>query len=188
MTKEEYRNLDDSELAVKYSEGDQYAFDCLFDRHQKPVRAFLMKYTKSTSKTDDILQETFIKASLKRDTYNASLPFAPWIITIAYRTFIDQQRTSKSDTQLEFKEEYMGQNYAPSPEDTIIQIQKVNKLSSIIDNLSDKYREPFKLRFLDDLSYEEISEKLKIPMGTVKTRINRARNQVIELYNIANNE
>ncbi|MBQ5648124.1 MAG: sigma-70 family RNA polymerase sigma factor [Alistipes sp.] len=167
------------------TEGDSTAFDTLFARHSDSIHAMLLKYTGNSNDVNDLMQEAFMKAFLKIGLYDPKYDFGAWIYTIARNTFVDFSRSRKSNAlnpqNLSPEIDNTAQSSSPTPEDYIINAQQRAQIERYISMLPQDYRQLFELRFLDEYSYEEISEKLDMKLGTVKTRIFRVRNMMCRL-------
>ena len=166
-------------------EGDSVAFDTLFTRHRDMIYAMLLKYAGNSDDVDDLMQEAFMKAYLKIGLYDPKYDFGAWIYTIARNTFVDFNRSRKSNAlnsqNLTIDNSNTSQTSAPTPEDYIINAQQRVQIERYIAMLPEDYRRLFELRFIDEYSYEEIAEKLDMKLGTVKTRIFRVRNMMCRL-------
>ena len=176
----DYIVADDKELVKMALVGDQVAFEYLFNRYSDSIRRlFLQRYT-SAEDTEDLLQETFIKVFVNLHRYSADYTFGQWVYTIARNTHIDFERRKQEDLPID---ERFTAPWAstPSPEEKLISLQQRTQIEEYINSLAEQYRTLFKMRFLEDYSYEEIAEKLQLPMGTVKTRIHRARERMCAL-------
>jgi RNA polymerase sigma-70 factor (ECF subfamily) len=138
---------------------------------------------KNKEETEDLVQETFIKAFHSLDTYNDQFAFSTWLYKIAFNNCIDAIRKKKLKTysldkpivlregevQQEIKDE------STSPEGDFLFVERKKMIQKSINSLPERYRVVIILRHQEDRSYEEISEILHIPLGTVKARIFRAR-------------
>ncbi len=179
MEIEKYIVATDSELVDMVLEGDSRAFEHLFNRYGGALRQLYLQRTgQKSDDTDDLIQEIFIKAFLNLSSYNRRYAFGQWIYTIAKNTFIDYVRKRRDDISIEGSHgEYVRQpaSLAPNPEENIIRAQRQSQLEQYLDMMTPKYRYLIELRFFKDLTYEEISEELGLPMGTIKTQIHRAR-------------
>jgi RNA polymerase sigma-70 factor (ECF subfamily) len=127
-----------------------------------------------------MLQNTFIKVYLNLDRYNPEYTFCQWIFTIARNTFIDYTRRKREfmvsiDASDNFSNVCMPASQQPTPEERMIITQHSRELNTILDNMAPRYRDVIILRFFNEYSYDEIAEKLNVPIGTVKTLIHRAR-------------
>ncbi len=185
MGVKDYSAFDDSTLAKWVVEGDSVAFDNLFTRHRDMIYAMLLKFTGNSDDVEDLMQEAFMKAYLKIGMYDPKYDFGAWIYTIARNTFVDFNRSRKSNAlnsqNITIDNSNTSQTSAPTPEDYIINAQQRAQIERYIAMLPEDYRHLFELRFIDEYSYEEIAEKLDMKLGTVKTRIFRVRNMMCRL-------
>ncbi len=185
MVAKDYNSFDDRTLVNSVIEGDSIAFDTLFARHRDMIYSMLLKFTGNNDDVEDLMQEAFMKAYLKIGLYDPKYDFGAWIYTIARNTFVDFNRTRKSNAlnaqNLPLESSNSPQASAPTPEDYIINAQQRSQIERYIAMLPEDYRQLFELRFIDEYSYEEISEKLDMKLGTVKTRIFRVRNMMCRL-------
>ena len=161
----DYIVADDRRLVELTLAGDHTAFEYLFNRYRDAIRRLFLQRSTSPEDTDDLLQETFIKVYANLHRYSPEYTFGQWLYTIAKNTHIDFERKRQASS-------------APSPEENLINTQQRSQIERYIERLPQQYRRLFVMRFIDDFSYEEIAEKLHMPMGTVKTRIHRARERM----------
>ncbi len=183
----DYTSFDDRALTRKVVEGDSRAFDALFARHRDTIFAMLVKRAGNPDDVNDLLQEAFMKAFLNINRYNPDYDFGAWICTIAKNTFVDFNRSRRSnalnsDHNLPLDGRYDSTQAAtPTPEESIINDQRRAQINRYIEMLPEDYRRLFTLRFIDEYSYEEIAETLNMKLGTVKTRIFRVRAMMCRL-------
>jgi len=166
--------------------GDQAAFTALLNHFWNEVYAFMYKQTANETDAEDITIETFSKAFDKIQTYNNQYQFNTWLISIAKNVYIDMIRKRKSTQFLEIDQD--DDNFffdiiddSPSIEDQLIQEQKLQTLQQYIKQLKPHYQEIIQLRFFQELTYNEISEKLEEPIGNVKVKLLRAKKLLTEL-------
>lgn len=178
-----YKSLEDFTLVKNTLDGDNLAFHELFSRYEQPLKNMLAKRG-AAHISGDIVQDSFIKAFLNLDKYNPIYEFRQWIYTIAIRLHIDHTRKSKNETLP--IDSISTPSSAPNPEQSIIENQLRAQIKNTIDKLPKIYKEVIELRFLDELSYEEITCKLNIPIGTVKTHIYRAKALLMEMQSLNN--
>lgn len=182
MEIEKYIVATDSDLVDMVLGGDSLAFEYLFKRYSDSLfQLYLQRTGGNPDDTDDLIQEIFVKAFLHLDSYDKRYTFGQWIYTIAKNTFIDYVRKRRDDLSIDNKRgEYITQpiSQSPTPEEKIINAQQRRQLEEYLNIMTPKYRKLIELRFFKDLSYEEISEQLGLPLGTVKTQIYRARTQL----------
>ncbi len=135
--------------------------------------------TGSLHDADDLIQETLIKVYVNLPRYSKSYTFGQWIYTIARNTLIDSQRRRHDDFSIDDRFS-ISDVKNPTPEQCVINNQDRSLIEASIERLSATHAKLFKMRFLDEYSYEEIAEKLQMPLGTVKTNIHRARSKMCQ--------
>ena len=175
----DYIVCDDRRLVELTLAGDHAAFEYLFNRYGDAIRRLFLQRSTSPDDTDDLLQETFIKVYVNLHRYSPEYTFGQWVYTIARNTHIDFERRRQEDISIDEKFAAPVAN-TPSPEESLINMQQRSQIERYIEQLPAQYRKLFTMRFLDDCSYEEIAEKLRLPMGTVKTQIHRARERMCQ--------
>ena len=176
----DYIIADDRHLVELSLGGDDMAFEYLFNRYSDAIRRLFLQRSTTTEDTEDLLQETFIKVYVNLHRYSAEYTFGQWVYTIARNTHIDFERRRQDDISI-YEKFSAPAALTPSPEENLINLQQRSQIEHYIECLPEQYRRLFKMRFLEDYSYEEIAEKLHLPMGTVKTQIHRARERMCTL-------
>ncbi len=179
MEVEEYIIAHDSALVEAALEGDHYAFEALVTRYREAIYRLMLSRTGSVHDTNDLMQETMIKVYINLPRYDSHYTFGQWIYTIARNTLIDSQRRRHEDFSLEDRFS-IPDIKNPSPEQCVINNQDRSLIERSIERLSATHALLFRMRFLEEYSYEEIAEKLKMPLGSVKTNIHRARAKMCE--------
>ena len=177
---------EDNLLIHKVKNGDEGAFKFLMTKYYPRVYASLFAYTKSREDSEDLTQLTFIKVWQKIDSFRGDSAFFTWIYRIAINTAKNHlvakgRRIQNSDIEPSEAESYAGgyekQNFdTPDQEYQRQEVEKV--VHDSIDGLPDDLKQAIILREVDGLSYEEIAEKMDCPIGTVRSRIFRARDAV----------
>lgn len=167
----------DSELIDRALGGDPSSYGALFDRYRAQLYAATLGRCGDRHDAQDIMQETFVKAYLNLNHYNADYTFGQWIYTIARNLFIDYTRKKRTTTAVfvDRSEHFNAPSDAPNPEERIISHQRTHQIDAILASMPVHYQRMIELRFYSEYSYEEIAEKLDMPLGTVKTQIHRAR-------------
>ncbi len=183
MEIENYIILTDQQLVTLVLDGDSAAFEALFNRYKDAIYKFCFQRTGGNSDdANDLLQETFIKAFLNLEKYDVRYTFGQWIYVIARNVFIDFIRKRRDECSIDTLPSSNGFRtpIAPeaSPEESIIDRQKRSQLTDYLERMTPCYRRFIELRFFKELSYEEIAAELNMPLGTVKTQIHRAREQL----------
>ncbi|MFI3286270.1 MAG: RNA polymerase sigma factor [Rikenellaceae bacterium] len=174
MEIERYIIADDVTLVDATLEGDHLAFEALTMRYREAIYRMMLARTGSAYDADDLIQETLIKVFINLPRYDKSFTFGQWIYTIARNTLIDSHRRRHDDFSLDDRFSVTDLK-SPTPEQSVINSQERKLIDEAIERLSETHAKLFKMRFLDEYSYEEIAEKLQMPLGSVKTNIHRAR-------------
>ena len=178
----ETKNIQDQICLAKNN--DQNAFSFLLETFWKDVYCFQLKRTNNKSSAEDITIESFAKAFEKINSYNAKYSFKTWIITISKNIHIDRLRKHKNNFNLlEVDDQNNLSEYSPSPEDDLINEQKLVSLKNKIQLLKPLYRKVIELRYLNDLSHKEIAKELNQPVNNVKVRVLRAKKILAEIIN-----
>ncbi len=171
----------EEKLLIKEAlENNQSACSRLVEKYREPVQTFILGIIPQAQDAEDICQETFDKAFRNLATYNSRWAFSTWLFTIAQNTSLDYYRKKKSTPPplnnldcLDGDSEII--DHAQSPEENLITNQTFDKLINAIKALDPKYRKVAELRFIQEFAYEEIARELSLPINTVKTRINRVK-------------
>ncbi len=184
------RAQEDLELVAKAKEGDQVSFSKLMNRYRDSIYFMVLKMVHNRDDAEDLTIEAFGKAFNNISNYSADFAFSTWLFKIATNNSIDfirkkrllttslDQKTQTDDGEIT---PVAVKDHNPDPEESMMKDQRAQKIRAAIEQLSPKYRTLIELRYLDELSYEEIAEKLDIPLGTVKAQLFRAKDM---LYNI----
>ena len=163
-------------------DNNQNAFSFLLNMFWDDVYKFQLKRTGNEIEAEDITIESFAKAFHKINSYNDNYVFKTWLITISKNLHIDQLRKNKNNFNLietdDFKE---LKESSPSPEDDLINEQKLKSLKGKINKLKPSYKKVIELKYFYELSYKEISKKLKQPINNVKVRVMRAKRVLAEI-------
>jgi RNA polymerase sigma-70 factor (ECF subfamily) len=165
-------------------EGDQKAYAELMSRYKDSIYYMLLKMVNNRDDAEDLTIEAFGKAFRNIRQYTPDYAFSTWLFKIATNNCIDFIRKKRKlmlsidrgfenedgqDVALEIKSD------GPGPDDSLMKKQKVMMMRDVVDKLKPRYRRLVELRYYNELSYEEISEELKLPLGTVKAQLFRAR-------------
>jgi RNA polymerase sigma-70 factor (ECF subfamily) len=164
----------------KAKNGSQSAFRFLLDTFWLDVYSYQLKRTNSENDSEDIAIQTFSKAFDKIATFDEKYAFKTWLIAISKNVHIDLLRKKNNSILIETSKEHEEKIYlviddSPTPEDKIIREQNLEKLLLDIKQLKPKYQEVIQLRYFQELSYKEISDKIAEPMNNVKVKLLRAK-------------
>ncbi len=177
---------DDNELIIEFLKGDKNAFTLLMRKHEKKIYAFVLSYVKNKYDAEDITQDTFMRAYKYIDTFSFRSSFTTWLHTIAKNlslSFLEREKRRNSmiavpvkpDDEDTEKDPLDNVSTGETAEDTVMKNELYSVVVSEIEKLPNEYREAIILREVNRLSYEQIADILEISVGTVKSRISRAR-------------
>lgn len=174
---------DDRAIVEAVLQGQQYRFAELVERYQAQIVNYVCRILGRYEDAVDLSQDIFLKAYTGLASYQPRYPFAAWLFRVARNAAIDELRRRRVgmvslDAPLEFEDGTAAREIAadgPGPEALLLDSEFQGRVFAAVQSLPEKYREPIMLRHAGELSYEEIAEALELPIGTVKTRIFRAR-------------
>ena len=179
--------LSDLELIGKARKQDQMAFVILYQRYYGALCAHVSKFISNREELEDVCIESFQKAFSRIDTYKEDYMFSTWLFRIGQNTAFDHLSSSQrkdenmplqtinQDAPLEIP------SGATSPEDSVIHQEEYDKWLTVIDLLEGDYKKVAKMFLIDNFGYNEIAEALNMPLNTVKTKIRRARAQLMKM-------
>lgn len=176
---------DDDELILKAQKGDLHSFDVLVRRYQRKIYYLAYRMVKGHDAADDIAQETFINVYSAIKSFKIGYSFYTWLYRICMNLSINYLKRQKfviSESQ--FQEETSPlEREAPGadPSNHLALKELEGKIEKALDSLPPKFKAVLVLRLYEDLSYEEIAKTLKISMGTVMSRLFRARERMQEM-------
>jgi len=176
----------DKALVLRVQQGDKDAFDHLVRKYQHKIILLVNRYVKDPGEAQDIAQESFIKAYRALANFRGDSAFYTWLYRIAINTaknyLVSRARRSTEYTvdvleaeQVENAQQLQGMD---TPEQELYNEEILEAIKSVIDGLPEEMRNAIMLREFDGLSYEEISQAMDCPVGTVRSRIFRAREAI----------
>jgi RNA polymerase sigma-70 factor (ECF subfamily) len=187
--------LSDENLFQRYQAGNDEAFQEIVRRYEPSIKGFLHKRLKDEERVQDLAQDTFLRVHRARDRYDASRKFSTWIYTIAsnllkneYRNRSLRRETAFSDLRKDSAQQAAPsrpvefESDTPDPERVAYQRELREAIHDAIERMDEHHRVPFVMREVEDRTYEEISEAIGVPVGTVKSRLFRARNAFQQLF------
>ena len=169
---------DESVLIDRALDGDRSAFTELVHIHQDRLFASMVQMTGSPDEAEDAVQDAFIRAFLKLDTFQRNSQFFTWLYRIAFNAALSRRRRKRPNVSLEHFRESSGIEIADGGEKVdsdLLRGEQVDLVRRAIATLSEKHQTVLKLREMQERTYEEIAEILEISIGTVRSRLNRAR-------------
>lgn len=171
-------------LVERCLEGDEEACEALVRRYQDRVFSLIYRIIGGTDQVEDIAQEAFLKAFRSLKSFRGGSSFYTWLYRITVNTALNALR-SKGRRQEASLEDLGGLEFLVDPDvgpaESAARRQLASRVREAIDRLDEQYRTIVYLRELEDLSYEEIAEVVELPVGTVKSRLFRARQHLKEL-------
>ena len=174
----------DEELIARFQEGDEQAYTELVNRYRDKLITFVYRFVNEFEKAEDIVQDTMLKLYTHKHYYRKIAKFSTWIYTIAgnlAKTELRKRRTRKEIRISQMGPEdrdYELPSVAPDTDEVAQSEYIEKKIQAAIQKLPLHFRTVTILRDIQELSYEEISKIVDVPLGTVKSRINRARIQL----------
>ena len=181
----------DEKLMSLFQGGDENAYIILVNRYKDKLINFIYHYLKDSESAEDVVQETMIKLYQKKHYYKEIAKFSTWLYTIAKNLANTELRKRKNRKITLLSHFSKDDKTYEIPSDDLeigqqVQTDVVNEIiKNAVNQLSEKFKTVIILRDIQEISYEEISEIIGIPIGTVKSRINRARLQLqVELKHL----
>lgn len=182
-------DLQDNDLVKLAIEQNQAAFIVLYTRYNAGVKSHISRYVSQKEDIEDICLESFQKAFSQISTYNPEYKLSTWLYRIARNTAFDHlsrhdreknymPTTSINEDLSELKELPATMH---NPEEDIINQQEYDKWLDNIEKLKDDYRTVTKMNLIDNFGYKEIADALDMPINTVKTKIRRAKAQLLKM-------
>lgn len=176
----------DQLLVERVQQGDKRAFDLLVLKYQHKIIAVVHRYVRNSADVNDVVQEAFIKAYRALPNFRGDSAFYTWLYRIGINTaknyLISKGRRPPSfDVDIDDAEHYSGNDNlhdVDTPENNLFRDELQEAVQNIIQNLPEDLRTAITLRELDGLSYEEIADIMECPVGTVRSRIFRAREAI----------
>ncbi|MFC0190472.1 RNA polymerase sigma factor SigW [Fictibacillus aquaticus] len=170
--------------------GDRDAYEGIVDLFKDKIYQLCYRMTGNRHEAEDLAQEAFLRAYMNIDKYNGDYKFSTWLFRIATNLCIDRLRKKKPDYSLDA--EVPGTDGAtmysqlatkePLPEEKVTESEKRMELQTEIMKLPEKYRTAILMKYMEDMSLEEISKAMDIPVPTVKTRIHRGREALKKVF------
>lgn len=179
----------DQKLVEKAQKGDKRAFGILVEKYHKKLTRLLTRMVRDQSEIEDIVQDSFIKAYRAINNFRGDSAFYTWLYRIGINTAknhlvsLGRRPKAMNDVEIEDIENFEdGQELRnlETPENSVMTKEIVSTVNDTIESLPDELKEAISLREMDGLSYEEIAELMQCPIGTVRSRIFRARDAIAD--------
>ena len=178
----------DAELARAVAAGDSEAFERLYEQHHKRVFSLCLRMLGSVPQAEDLTQEIFLKVYRTLSSYRPdSGALVTWMVRVGRNHLIDHyrkfktERTHTDSLEVEYEKAEENPTRYASPEQALEKLELSERVHQALLRVSEDLREAVVLRDLEEFTYEEIADMLKLPLGTVKLRINRGRAELARI-------
>jgi RNA polymerase sigma-70 factor, ECF subfamily len=172
-------SVNDEEALIQSAlAGNSSSFEILVTRYQDRLYTAMISVVGSADEAEDVVQEAFIQAYLKLDTFQQNSRFFTWIYRIAFNYALARRRRHRGHMSLDESREATGSEPSAkgeAPDQRMSRNEDVGLVHRALAKLTEDHRSILVLREMEDMAYEEIAEVLKISIGTVRSRLNRAR-------------
>lgn len=184
------RAFEDYELVQQAVRGDQQAYTSLMERYENSVYHTMLRMVRNSEDATDLTIEAFGKAFCNLVSYVPRHAFSTWLFRIAINNCIDHIRRKRlvllsldESVEAEGDSDFADslKDRGRNPEEQIIRDQRLERMRQVIMQLDPKYRVMIEMRYFEELSYDEISAELNIPLGTVKAQLYRAKELLHDL-------
>lgn len=169
------------ELIRRALAGEEQAFELLVHEHQDRLFRAMTQVTGSIHDAEEVTQEAFIRAFVKLDTFQQNSQFFTWLYRVAFNIALSRKRRKRVSVSLDHQRDEFGSDVVDRGEAVdanMIRQDQVSLVQMALSSLSEQHRGILVLREMNDASYEEIAEILDLSLGTVRSRLNRARKQL----------
>jgi len=179
----------DQQLVERVQRGDKHAFDLLVAKYQRKLGRLISRFVRDTGEAEDVTQEAFIKAYRALPGFRGDSAFYTWLYRIGINTaknyLLANKRRAPTSTPFDAEEAESFEDAGllheiSTPENELMSKQVVSTVQSALQQLPEDLRSALTLREIEGLSYEEIASVMNCPVGTVRSRIFRAREAVAE--------
>ena len=176
------KHLLDEELVRLSLEQNQEAFSELVQRYEKQVFSLAYRLAGDYDEAADLAQEAFVRIYRVLDKFDTEKKFFSWMYRVAYNTCINTlNKRPKNTIPVENVGEFIGDSEVDetnTPENQYQNLELKQQIEAAIDSLSDNYRDVVYLKYIEEMSYQQIAERLDLPLSTVETRLFRGKKQL----------
>ena len=187
MLNNKYIDLTDEELILLFQNSDRNAYSELVLRYKDKLKSFIFRFTNEMALAEDLAQDTLLKVYIKKDSYREIAKFSTWLYTIASNLAKTELRKKKRRGTYRFSDldkddmEFIARSPEEDTGDEVGMKNDDKIIHQSLTDLDDEFKNIIILRDIQELSYDEVSKILEIPLGTVKSRINRGRFKLKEI-------
>jgi len=178
--------LDEAQLIAASRRGDATAYGYLVRKYQRRLCTSLFHMCGSSADAQDAAQEAFLQAFLKLNTYTGASAFYTWLYRIAANALITEYRKRRTRANTERSRSFCDEHFSlksECPDEGLLRQERVKQVQQGLANLSSEHRTILVLREIENCDYDEIAQLLSIPIGTVRSRLHRARIELREELN-----
>ena len=176
--------IDDTPLIERSLRGDSAAFGQLVQQYQDRLFNTVVHVAASREEAEDVVQETFVQAYLKLASFQGHSAFFTWVYRIAFNLTITRRRRKKNEVSLDAAREQQGLDaidHAEQAEQQLMREERSGAVHAALGQLAEEARAVLVLREIEGLDYEAIADILDLPLGTVRSRLHRARLQLRDI-------
>lgn len=164
-------------------DGDVDAFGQLVTKYQNRLFSSMVHFLRDEVEAEDVVQEAFVLSFTRLGSFRSHSSFYTWLYRIAFNTAISRRRRQRPRVSVERDLAEAGASldgHGPKPGQRLETVERAEVLMAALEQLTPEHRAILLLREMDDMGYEEIAETLELPIGTVRSRLHRARCQLKE--------
>lgn len=171
----------EADLIREALEGQSSSYGELVERFQARLFNAMLQVVGSHDETEDVVQDSFVQAYIKLDTFQGNSQFFTWLYRIAFNNALSRRRRKRPDLSIEQSREITGsdpEDHTEAPDEPLLRAERVSLIHEALTLLSEEHRTVLVLREMEDQTYEDIALILGINIGTVRSRLSRARGQL----------
>ena len=181
----------EDELIRDTLQGDSQAYGQLVLKYQDRLFSAMLHVVGSVDEAEDVVQDSFVQAYIKLNTFQGNSRFFTWLYRIAFNNALSRRRRRRADVSIDQGRELTGrepEDRHEAPDEPLMREERVALVKAAMVRLTEEHRTILVLREMQEMAYEEIADILGINIGTVRSRLSRARNQLREFLEEASRE
>lgn len=174
----------EEELIQQALAGHSHAYGQLVERYQDRLYSAMLHVVGSHDEAEDVVQDSFVQAYVKLNTFQGNSRFFTWLYRIAFNNALSRRRRRRADMSIEQSREVTGgepEDRQEAPDEPLLRNERITMVKAAMARLTEEHRHILVLREMQDMAYEDIAEILSINIGTVRSRLSRARNQLHDI-------
>lgn len=176
-------STEEDELIRQALTGNSQSYGLLVERYQDRLYSAMLHVVGSHDEAEDVVQDSFVQAYVKLNTFQGNSRFFTWLYRIAFNNALSRRRRRRTDMSIEQSREISGGeplDRQEAPDEPLLRNERISMVKAAMQRLTDEHRNILVLREMQDMAYEDIATILDINIGTVRSRLSRARNQLHE--------